>query len=214
MSKDERDFEKRLREEEKERRKEEHEREKDEREREREQARWAREQEREGQSDWARHERMARASEVDPRDLNRDGEVTPQEAAAYIKDLLQMVPESERKDVLTDYFRSLGQSERAALGQAMEDSPASPVQRVDRADPGSLADAYSQTAGAAVQLGKNPLEQVFTRGGAAEQLVKAGLIGLAAVLGSRALEQYRQKQAQPQGVTPPHPAQRDPDRST
>lgn len=132
-----------------------------------------------------RHERMAR---FDPRDTNMDGVVSPQEAAAYIQDYLQHASPEERQQIMREYFSQMSPQERQQLGDAMVQSPSSPVQHVRYDDPDDLADAYTRTAQAPMQDGRSPLEQAFGQGGAlSSPMVKAGLVGLAAMIGSKML---------------------------
>ncbi|KEF34205.1 MULTISPECIES: hypothetical protein [Deinococcus] len=132
-----------------------------------------------------RHERMAR---FDPRDTNMDGVVSPQEAAAYIQDYLQHASPEERQQIMREYFSQMSPQERQQLGDAMVQSPYSPVQTVRYDDPDDLADAYTRTAQAPLQDGRSPLEQAFGQGGAlSNPMVKAGLVGLAAMIGSKML---------------------------
>ncbi|WP_019587430.1 hypothetical protein [Deinococcus apachensis] len=130
-----------------------------------------------------RHEQMAN---LDPRDLNGDGRVSPQEAAAYVQEYLQNASPEERRQVLGEYFQQLPPDQRQQMGDAMVQSPYSPVQQVRYDDPNDLADAYSRTAQAPTQDGRSPLEAAFAPGGAlGNPMVKAGLVGLAAMIGSR-----------------------------
>jgi len=132
-----------------------------------------------------RHEQMAR---LDPRDTNMDGVVSPQEAAAYVQDYLQNASPEERQDVLGGYFGQMPLDQRQQIGDAIIQSPANPVQNVRYDDPSDLANAYAQTAQAPMQDGRSPLEAAFSKGGAlGNPLVKAGLVGLAAAIGSRML---------------------------
>ncbi|GMA14739.1 hypothetical protein E5F05_19725 [Deinococcus metallilatus] len=132
-----------------------------------------------------RHEQMAR---LDPRDTNGDGTVTPQEAAAYIHDYLQNASPEERRQIMQDYFGQMSPQERQQVGDAIVRSPANPVQNVRADDPSDLADAYTRTAQAPAQDNRSPLEAAFAQGGAlSNPLVKAGLVGLAAAIGSKLL---------------------------
>ena len=132
-----------------------------------------------------RHQQMA---QLDPRDLNGDGRVTPQEAAAYVQDYLQNASPHERQQVLGDYFGQMPADQRQQMGDAIVQSPANPVQSVRYDDPQDLANAYTQVAQAPMQDGRSPLEAAFAPGGAlGSPMVKAGLVGLAAMIGSRML---------------------------
>lgn len=132
-----------------------------------------------------RHEQMAR---LDPRDTNMDGTVSPQEAAAYVQEYLQNASPQERQQVLQEYFGQMPADQRQQLGNAMVQSPYSPVQNVRYDDPNDLADAYTRTAQAPMQDGRSPLEAAFGQGGAlSNPMVKAGLVGLAGMIGSRLL---------------------------
>lgn len=132
-----------------------------------------------------RHEKMAG---IDPRDTNQDGVVSPQEAAAYIQDYMANATPEERQQILKDYIGSMTPEQRQQMGDAIVKSPANPVQTVNPHDDDDLANAYSQAAQAQPQDGKSPLEAAFGAGGAlSSPLVKAGLVGLAAMIGSRML---------------------------
>lgn len=133
-----------------------------------------------------RHEQMAR---IDPRDTDGDGTVSPQEAAAYIQDYMQNASPEERQQILKDYIGGMSPEQRQQMGDAIVKSPANPVQRVNHDDPGDLADAYARTAQAPRRDdGKSPLEAAFSEGGMlSSPLVKAGLVGLAGMIGSKLL---------------------------
>lgn len=132
-----------------------------------------------------RHEQMAR---LDPRDTNMDGTVSPQEAAAYVQEYMQNASPQDRQQVLQEYFQQLPPDQRQQVGDAIVQSPYNPVQNVRYDDPNDLANAYSQAAQAPAQDGRSPLEAAFGQGGAlSSPLVKAGLVGLAGMIGSRLL---------------------------
>lgn len=132
-----------------------------------------------------RHEQMAR---LDPRDTNMDGTVSPQEAAAYIQDYMQNASPDERRQVMQEYFGQMPADQRRQMGDAMVQSPYNPVQQVRHDDDDDMIEAYTRTAQAPVQDGRSPLEAAFGQGGAlGSPLVKAGLIGLAGMIGSRML---------------------------
>ncbi|MBB5235634.1 hypothetical protein [Deinococcus budaensis] len=132
-----------------------------------------------------RHEQMAR---LDPRDTNMDGTVSPQEAAAYIQDYLQNASPEERQQIMREYFSQMSPQERQQMGEAIVRSPANPVQNVRYDDDNDLLDAYTRTAQAPMQDGRSPLEAAFSQGGAlSNPMVKAGLVGLAAMIGSKML---------------------------
>ena len=132
-----------------------------------------------------RHEQMAR---LDPRDTNMDGVVSPQEAAAYIQDYMQNASPQERQQIMREYFSQMSPQERQQMGDAMVQSPYSPVQSVRYDDDNDLMDAYTRTAQAPAQDGRSPLEAAFSQGGAlGNPMVKAGLVGLAAMIGSKML---------------------------
>lgn len=132
-----------------------------------------------------RHQQMA---SLDPRDLNGDGRVSPQEAAAYIQDYMQNASPQDRQQTMQEYFGQLPVEQRQQMGDAMVQSPYSPVQQVRYDDPNDLADAYTRTAQAPMQDGRSPLEAAFSQGGAlGNPMVKAGLVGLAAMIGSKML---------------------------
>ncbi|WP_221091433.1 EF-hand domain-containing protein [Deinococcus aquaedulcis] len=132
-----------------------------------------------------RHEQMAR---LDPRDTNADGQVSPQEAAAYIRDYLDNASPQERDQIMREYFGQMSPQERQQMGDAIVRSPANPVQNVRYDDDNDLIDAYTRTAQAPAQNGQSPLEAAFAPGGMlSSPLVKAGLVGLAGMIGSRML---------------------------
>ncbi|PNY80734.1 hypothetical protein [Deinococcus koreensis] len=136
-----------------------------------------------------RHEKMA---SLDPRDTNQDGVVSPQEAAAYIQDYMANASPEERQQILRDYIGGMSPDQRQQMGDAIVQSPANPVQSVNPNDPNDLADAYARTAQAPAQDGRSPLEAAFGAGGAlSSPLVKAGLVGLAGMIGSRLLRGNR-----------------------
>ncbi|MFC4452383.1 hypothetical protein [Deinococcus sonorensis] len=129
------------------------------------------------------HQRMA-----DARDLDGDGQVSPQEAAAYVQQYLQNASPQEREQLMHGYFSQMSPDQREQVGSAMVNSPYSPVNQVNHNDPASLADAYTRSAQAPAQDGRSPLEAVFSQGGAlSSPLVKAGLVGLAGMIGSQLL---------------------------
>lgn len=134
-----------------------------------------------------RHQQMANA--FDPRDTNQDGVVSPQEAAAYIQDYIKNATPEERNQILRDYIGGMNADQRQQIGDAIVKSPANPVQNVNPQSDDELVEAYTQTAQAPAQpAGPSPLEQAFGPGGAlSNPLVKAGLVGLAAAIGSRML---------------------------
>ena len=134
-----------------------------------------------------RHQQMANAN--DPRDTNGDGTVSPQEAAAYIQDYMRNASPEERNQILHDYVGSLSPDQRQQMGGAIVQSPANPVQTVNHEDHADLVNAYSQVAQHPAQdNGPSPLEAAFAPGGSlSSPLVKAGLVGLAAAIGSRVL---------------------------
>ncbi|WP_420595238.1 hypothetical protein [Deinococcus sp.] len=132
------------------------------------------------------HQRMTKAA--DPRDTDGDGVVSAEEAAAYVQAYLQQASPEERQQVLNGYFQNMPQEQRQQIGNAITQDPNNPVQKVNAADPQDLANAYTQAAQAPAQNGKSPLEAAFSQGGMlSSPLVKAGLVGLAGVIGSRLL---------------------------
>ncbi len=136
------------------------------------------------------HQRMAQAG--DPRDTNGDGTVSPEEAAAYVQSYLQQASPEERSKVLGGYFQNMDPQQRQQVGNAIVQDPNNPVQNVNANDPHDLANAYSQAAQAPAQNGKSPLEAAFSQGGMlSSPLVKAGLVGLAGVIGSSLLRGNR-----------------------
>ncbi len=134
-------------------------------------------------------DRHAQMAKLDPRDTNGDGVVSPQEAAAYIQDYLAQATPEERQVLLQDYFGSLDPNTREQLGQAIVKSPSNSVQAVQHQDAGQLAQAYTQAAQTPAQNGANSLEAVFGQASNAlnNPLVKAGLVGLAGIIGSKLL---------------------------
>ena len=132
-----------------------------------------------------RHQKMA---SIDPRDTNQDGVVSPQEAAAYIQEYMANASPEERTQIMRDYVGGMSPDQRQQMGDAIVQSPANPVQRVNPQDDNDLIDAYTKTAQAPAQDGRSPLEAAFGAGGAlSSPLVKAGLVGLAGMIGSRLL---------------------------
>lgn len=132
-----------------------------------------------------RHEQMAK---LDPRDTNGDGVVSPQEAAAYIREYLESASPEERQALLKEYVGGMSPDQRREMGDAIVRSPANPVQAVRHDDDDDLIDAYTKTAQAPAQNGRSPLEEAFAPGGMlSNPMVKAGLVGLAGMIGSRML---------------------------
>ncbi|GHG25427.1 hypothetical protein CBQ26_10570 [Deinococcus indicus] len=132
-----------------------------------------------------RHEQMAK---LDPRDTNGDGVVSPQEAAAYIREYLESASPEERQAILKEYVGGMSPDQRREMGDAIVRSPANPVQAVRHDDDDDLIDAYTKTAQAPAQNGRSPLEEAFAPGGMlSNPMVKAGLVGLAGMIGSRML---------------------------
>ena len=132
------------------------------------------------------HQRMAKAN--DPRDTDGDGQVSPEEAAAYVQAYMQQASPEERQQVLNGYFQKMPQDQRQQIGDAIAQDPNNPVQNVNASDPQELTKAYTQAAQAPAQNGKSPLESAFSQGGMlSSPLVKAGLVGLAGVIGSQLL---------------------------
>ena len=126
--------------------------------------------------------------DFDPRDTNRDGVVSEAEAAAYVRDYLSSASPEDRDALLHNYVGGLSEEQRREMSDAIVRSPANPIQKVDHNDKANLADAITRTAQAEPQNGKSPLEAAFAEGGAlGNPLVKAGLVGLAAAIGSQVL---------------------------
>lgn len=135
-----------------------------------------------------RHQQMSRAA--DPRDTNGDGVVSPQEAAAYVQEYLSHASPEERNQILHEYIGGMTPEQRQQMGDAIVQSSANPVQTVNVQDTGDLVNAYTQVAQAPRQTndGPSPLEAAFAPGGMlGNPMVKAGLVGLAAAIGSRML---------------------------
>ena len=89
---------------------------------------------------------------------------------------------------MQDYFGQMPAEQKSALGTALVQSPATPVSSVRPGDDHDLIDAYTKSAQAPAQNGKSPLEAAFGQGGMlGNPLVKAGLVGLAGMIGSRLL---------------------------
>lgn len=135
-----------------------------------------------------RHQQMAQAN--DPRDINGDGVVSPQEAAAYIQDYMKNATPEERQQILKDYIGGMSPDQRQQMGDAIVKSPANPVQTINAQDDNDLANAYTQVVQAKPQQesGPSPLEAAFAPGGMlSNPMVKAGLVGLAAAIGSKML---------------------------
>lgn len=136
------------------------------------------------------HQRMSQAA--DPRDTDGDGVVSAEEAAAYVQAYLQQASPEERSQVLGGYFQNMPQDQRREVGNAIVQDRNNPVQTINADDPNDLANAYSQAAQAPAQNGKSPLEAAFGQGGMlSSPLVKAGLVGLAGVIGSKLLRGNR-----------------------
>ena len=129
------------------------------------------------------HKKMAGAQ-----DLDGDGVISPQEAAAYIQQYIQSAPPEDRARLMQDYFGQMPAEQKSALGTALVQSPATPVSSVQPGDDHDLIDAYTKSAQAPAQNGQSPLEAAFGQGGMlSSPLVKAGLVGLAGMIGSRLL---------------------------
>lgn len=132
-----------------------------------------------------RHAQMAR---LDPRDTNGDGVVSPEEAAAYIRDYLDSASPEERSQIMKDYFGGMSPDQRQQMGTALNQSPVNAGRPVNADNDDDLVDAYTRTAQAPAQDGRSPLEAAFSQGGVlSSPLVKAGLVGLAGIIGSRML---------------------------
>ena len=130
------------------------------------------------------HQRMAAGA----RDLDGDGVISPQEAAAYIQEYLRSAPPQQRDQLMQQYFESMSPQQRQQLGTALVQSPATPVTQLDAGNTRDLSEAYTRSAQAPAQGGQSPLEAAFGQGGAlGSPLVKAGLIGLAGMIGSSLL---------------------------
>lgn len=129
------------------------------------------------------HQRM---SQLDPRDTNGDGVVSPEEAAAYVQAYLQNATPEERSRVLGDYFQNMPVDQRQEMGNVLTQYPGSLVQSVNHQDAGALANAYQQAA-QPTTAGESPLQSMFSQGALSNPLVKAGLIGLAGAIGSSLL---------------------------
>ena len=129
------------------------------------------------------HKKMAGAQ-----DLDGDGVISPQEAAAYIQQYIQNAPPEDRANLMQEYFGQMPAEQKSALGTALVQSPATPVSSVRPGDDHDLIDAYTKSAQAPAQNGQSPLEAAFGQGGMlSSPLVKAGLVGLAGMIGSRLL---------------------------
>ena len=129
------------------------------------------------------HKKMAGAQ-----DLDGDGVISPQEAAAYIQQYIQSAAPEDRSKLMQEYFGQMPAEQKSALGTALVQSPATPVSSVRPGDDNDLIDAYTKSAQAPAQNGQSPLEAAFGQGGMlSSPLVKAGLVGLAGMIGSRLL---------------------------
>ena len=130
------------------------------------------------------HARMASAQDTDG-----DGQVSPQEAAAYVQQYLQSASPQERTQLMQGYLGQLSPDQKSAIGTALVQSPATPVTSVDPSSDHDLIDAYTRSAHApATASGQSPLEAAFSQGGMlSSPLVKAGLVGLAGIIGSSLL---------------------------
>ncbi|AFD26542.1 hypothetical protein [Deinococcus gobiensis] len=132
-----------------------------------------------------RHAQMAR---LDPRDTNGDGVVSPEEAAAYIRDYLDSASPEERSQIMKDYFGGMSPDQRQQMGTALGQSPVNAGRPLNADNDDDLVNAYTRTAQAPAQDGRSPLEAAFSQGGVLNSpLVKAGLVGLAGIIGSRML---------------------------
>ncbi len=129
------------------------------------------------------HKKMAGAQ-----DLDGDGVISPQEAAAYIQQYIQNAAPEDRAKLMQEYFGQMSPDQKSALGTALVQSPATPVTSIAPHSDPALIDAYTRSAQAPAQNGQSPLEAAFGQGGMlSSPLVKAGLIGLAGMIGSSLL---------------------------
>ncbi len=122
----------------------------------------------------------------------------PREAGALVSQYMQSAPQSEQVDTYRNFVQTLSPEQRAALAQAMNQHPDTPTQDVSPTDDDGLATAIQQSGSAVLQKhgagaeGPSPLEQIFGQGGAlSNPMVKAGLVGLAGVIGSQLLNRNR-----------------------
>ena len=122
----------------------------------------------------------------------------PREAGTLVSQYMQTAPQGEQVDTYRNFVRTLSPEQRDALAQAMNQHPDMPVQGVSPQDDDGLANAIQQSGSAVIQKhganaeGPSPLEQMFGQGGAlSNPLVKAGLVGLAGVIGSQLLNRNR-----------------------
>ncbi len=85
------------------------------------------------------HKKMAGAQ-----DLDGDGVISPQEAAAYIQQYIQNAPPEDRAKLMQEYFGQMPAEQKSALGTALVQSPATPVSSVRPGDDHDLIDAYTK----------------------------------------------------------------------
>lgn len=90
-----------------------------------------------------RHAQMAR---LDPRDTNGDGVVSPEEAAAYIRDYLDSASPEERSQIMKDYFGGMSPDQRQQMGTALGQSPVNAGRPLNADNDDDLVNAYTRTA--------------------------------------------------------------------
>jgi len=142
-------------------------------------------------------------------------QVDPDQAAEYVSQFSQHATPDQRQQVFEEYVRSLSPEQRQALGQAMVQHPGVPVQSVQSNDDQGLAQALGTSTQSLQQSGQGGLGGLFGMFGQAmggqpmgssmpasqsaqlggfdiggllqNPVAKAGLVGLAGIIGSRLL---------------------------
>jgi len=142
-------------------------------------------------------------------------QVDPAHAADYVNQFSQHASPAQQQQVFEEYVRTLTPEQRQALGQAMVQHPGTPVQSVQAEDDQSLTQALGTSSQALQTQGQGGLGGLFgmfgqamggqaagqTQGQPTQQassgfdvgsllqnpIAKAGLVGLAGIIGSRLL---------------------------
>ena len=140
--------------------------------------------------------------------------VDPHQAANYVNQFSQHATPEQQQQVFEEYVRTLSPEQRQALGQAMVQHPSVPVQSVQAEDDQGLAQALGTSTQALQAPGQGGLGGLFGMFGQAmggqpmgspaqaptaqpdgfdlgsllqNPMAKAGLVGLAGIIGSRLL---------------------------
>ncbi|ADV68816.1 hypothetical protein [Deinococcus maricopensis] len=127
------------------------------------------------------------------------GDLDEREAGQVVTQYMQQAPAEQQRDAYRDFVRTLSPDQRSALAQAINAHPDTPVTAARHDDDDDLAGAIQQSGPALIQKrgpqtqdGRSPLEEMFAPGGTlANPMVKAGLVGLAAAIGSQVLRGHR-----------------------